>query len=839
MTASNRRDAYAGILLGGWLGRLHYNLAHQVDDPYNMKVGELADFWQVLRSEVTGDVLPEANSRVIVAELEPLVRISPLAIEFGPEPWLNEIGRTHWSPLMDLAATIYGRCLEELLIHPGLTEYISAKVFEGLEKFPDHRKYKGSPESVALVKVISMIPAILKMRALKFSDVMDKILAVKSIDPSQMEYALMILGSVFGGLVGAKDLDQEKILAYNKIPLERLLDSLGVTPELDNPHEDLAWAGTQDLIRGRHVVSDIQHAAEEEDWLASLSQPRPRKELVLRPNQIAWAKSVLKILKKNPLYLDTSVMGRGKTYILIWVAIYLGLPIMVFGPVSSIAVWRRVAAEFGVKIIYGGSYASARGSKTYEPTHKYLTRRDYVEDVDGALMDMIEFKVTKKYLEIVKEGVILVLDEIQDLKNRSAQRQAAQELVRPISLMRSKSRAAFLTGTPFDKVEHAYNLLRTAGYIWNDIPYRALEGGGVELLGLQELIDRANQIDPDATKRILEMTPRYMYGHPARFRTVRDFYPDNPLELVRMGYDYEDDPAYQAVFNIYEFLIRPLIGGYIPKPEGMEQFKDIKNGLYNMSPADEARIREALDTYERQRVAQGRRATRGIPVVKLLEAIEYAKTRTWIRQARKTLESNPKAKVIISLNYDKALIPIAAELADYEPLILTGKTSQINRNLYERKFQTDPKARLIIMRTKVGGVSISLHDLIGDSPRYMFISPSPNLLPDYQATGRIIRDGMKSTATVRMVYGKQTGKQEAFILSYIIKKSNVFKRTLDPQQLEEIILPQDYQLDIEPGGDPVVDGGVDVPRLDLGEIIDEYGYASEVPNHPDVEDLEW
>jgi hypothetical protein len=92
---------------------------------------------------------------------------------------------------------------------------------------------------------------------------------------------------------------------------------------------------------------------------------------------------------------------------------------------------------------------------------------------------------------------------------------------------------------------------------------------------------------------------------------------------------------------------------------------------------------------------------------------------------------------------------------------------------------------------KVGSVSFNLHDTVGDSQRFMFISPTYEIMLLHEATGRIFRHGSKSKGVVRFVFCK-TEKRADLILDSLLTKTKILKDLLTQQVKDGIKFPGEY-----------------------------------------------
>lgn len=492
----------------------------------------------------------------------------------------------------------------------------------------------------------------------------------------------------------------------------------------------------------------------------------PTQKIELLSSQLEWSKKSKEILTRNHGYIDTSPMGAGKTVLTIHNALYYGFKLFIVCPVTLIPGWRKEAEKYGVEIVDIVSYQSLRSVKDRQPKHGYLARHDY--ELGNKKMTM--FGATQKYLNVVNDRTLVVFDEIQNIKNNSAQFKACTALLDPIIRTNDcTSRYALLSATPFDKEKLAVNLLKLIGYIRSQKLYY-VDNASRELIleGLGELIESCTFIDKEETEAVLA---------------------EIPIKKKNMD---------TLCFTLYSRVIRRSICGSMPKPDNIVGKFDVKNGFYPIVPenatvlAEEIKeLAESIKYNENTGTADMSGADLG-RWKKALVKIELAKTYDMCVQAHKILSSNLKAKCIICVNYHGSNNEAQHYLRDFHPLVLTGNVKPQKRPSIVDDFNNNPNRRLLIMNPDVGGVGISLHDTTGEYPRYMFISPSYKLIETAQAASRIHRYGTMSDATVRMFYGNKDGLTETKILSAMADKTAVVKGVIDDVSRNEIILPGDY-----------------------------------------------
>ncbi|CAH6418237.1 Hypothetical protein HVR_LOCUS105 [uncultured virus] len=495
------------------------------------------------------------------------------------------------------------------------------------------------------------------------------------------------------------------------------------------------------------------------------------KDLTLMPWQVNWAQRAHNILLRNHGYIDTSRMRSGKTYVNLWLAKQFGFRLLIVCPVIAIDVWRRTAAEYGVEVIDVISYQSLRSQKGHQPKHGYLDRHDNV--TEGGI-HQIHFTATRAYTNLVNQGIMVICDEIQNIKNNSAQYKACNALIRPIITAGGRSRFGLLSGTPFDKEEHAVNLLKLIGYIRAHRLYNYIrETKELVLEGIQELIDACRFIDNNETERVLAEIP-----------------------LVRGKMNH-------LCYSLYTRVVKESISGAMAAPTDITGTFDVKNGFYNMTAGRGEELRAAIDELaaavrfnERTGTAEIRADNIGAVTTALVH-IENAKGDDFARVATEILMQDKRNKVIISVNYTSTIEGIRNLMLFFNPLILNGQVPAQKRAPIVRAFNENPDARLLIMNTSVGGVGISLYAPGQGSPRFMLMSPSYKLLEVTQAAARVYGPGMDTDAVVRMFYGKGNGGLETNILTAMARKTQVLKGTLDDIVKRDLILPGDYRAEEE------------------------------------------
>ena len=144
-------------------------------------------------------------------------------------------------------------------------------------------------------------------------------------------------------------------------------------------------------------------------------------------------------------------------------------------------------------------------------------------------------------------------------------------------------------------------------------------------------------------------------------------------------------------------------------------------------------------------------------IVTARRIIELQKVPTFASLARKALDR--RRSVIIFVEYHGTSQALMKKLKKYDPRIITGDVPITERDSITRGFR-EGKFDLLIMHIGVGGVGISLHDIVGGKPRSVIISPTWGGITLVQALGRADRLCKKSDVEQTIVYAKSAVEGE-------------------------------------------------------------------------------
>lgn len=517
----------------------------------------------------------------------------------------------------------------------------------------------------------------------------------------------------------------------------------------------------------------------------------------IQPNQVQHYYKVLDILKRFYFYIDGSETGTGKTYIASAVAVTLGLPCIVICPKGARNTWRQVFLNHGITTYHITkhlgiiTYETLRSRKGKQPKHGLLVRDD-----SGSHP---KFYPTELWSNIIRNNVFLIFDEAQKLKNDSDQHKASSALIQQFYTLTSgiygtvtttpapqiKSRFALLSASLVDKPIQVINLLEMVGFI---------QYGGT--LGVQDILNKASQIDPIATNQFIASTP--------------------------LGSGAQGVIEYS--YKLFVQVIRPAVMSTITKAP-TTAIKDVRNGYYELTPQDQVLYNQAIGSLIKALKLRSRRGqlhealklivdpddpSRAVIQTELKETkgkdlgeittslilIQRAKMNAMIRVARQILSlkftyqgSVITPKLILFADYYQVIDYLLQNLREYNPVELTGRISEDQRNANIAAFQQpNDQTRLLIGNPVVGGLSVNLHDTTGLFPRFMFVMPGHRVNELVQASGRIFRFKTKGVAIVRFFYGK-SNMRESSVLDIMARKGE----TLEEVHAEQgVVFPNDY-----------------------------------------------
>lgn len=536
--------------------------------------------------------------------------------------------------------------------------------------------------------------------------------------------------------------------------------------------------------------------------MSELDSPPPPSPVDLLPHQVNHVMHMVTKLQHNMFCSDFSPLGSGKTYTTTAIADRLGLPhVVVVCPVSVKTKWDHMRERHGLRLKSLLGYCEMRSTRNRQPKHGYLNRRDYTVSIRvgerGEVLEdvnKVEFTSTDAWKHMVHEGVLLVFDEYQNLKNVTGQFASARALVHTLEQefsgagrhpSQQRSRTLLLSGSPFDKHEQITGFLRLVHVMkHDDLGAFDLSCMQTKWTGLQDVLSFCERIDARETARV-----------------------EPQCDLKRYAY-----LLYQMVIKPHTALAMP-----VPPCNGCEVNK--YNAYYEVRNEDEVKsLEEGVGMLERacgfNKVdhsldyhSAGGSALHSIHMVtRALYKIETSKLGTFSRIARNELESDPCVKVVIALNYTSSIDDLRQRLSEYSPLVLNGALNATKRGRVIANFQkSSSEHRVLLGNVAVCSTGIDLDDVQGGYPRFVLVSPNYNTISLFQLAQRFLRANTRSDSRVHYLFGKQF--HEASVLRALTRKSRIMQDTthLESRVMDDIIrrsqgmyYPGDYPTWTEP-----------------------------------------
>jgi len=483
----------------------------------------------------------------------------------------------------------------------------------------------------------------------------------------------------------------------------------------------------------------------------------------LKSHQKEHFANILNIISKKHLFIDTSVMGAGKTYTTVMAAKKMKMDIGVICPKGIIMNnWKTVCNLVGVKLHFVINYDNLR-SKNCE-----ILEPITVENGEPY------FRPKEKIIELFKKPFMLVFDEFHRIKNKSQRSLACSVLTRSALKAGTYTRIAMLSASPYDKVDHIINLMYTMGFMTHK---------------------KLSQYNPTTKTLELKAIAEAIYFGKIYNREITE-------TLIANTESYKGTYGREFIHQLFIRVFKPELVSSMPPPN-IDTELDIKNGYYKCdTKKQEELVLKAVESLStatswRKETDSIARQDNFVEIYKALASLEEAKLPLFVRKAREVLEESGYSKVVIFVNYLGNLEYLKHELEEYGVVDIQGKLTTDQRVANQERFQEpNTNVRVMIGTTATGGVGINLHDTDGRFPRTMLIVPNFSIIDLHQATGRIYRVGTKSNATVRFIYA-DVASQETRILNALAKKSQILKEMLDTQVDAGVKFPSDYGTEVE------------------------------------------
>ena len=513
-------------------------------------------------------------------------------------------------------------------------------------------------------------------------------------------------------------------------------------------------------------------------------------KIILKDHQIDHYNKLCKILDNYPVVCDFSIMGSGKSFTSSYISINKNYKhVIVIGPVSIKPDWEKKRDIYGVPLFKFISYCSLRSIKgKMKINHGLLNRIDSTRKMKkngtDIIVDVVDYVPTQLYKQLVSEGLLLIIDEIQSVKNINDQFKACKTLMSEIIgdydylspfPSENKSRIMLLSGTPFDKelqIPHFFRL--TSIMKCDELSQYNIQTYNNIWTGFNDIYNFSLKLNEKTTREIFNLpkdTGNNKILLPACYKMFQDIIKHEISHSMKFFIVDSKTEKRNAFYSIKNEEDRKLLEIGVKNLKCACFFNERNTNLIRIDGSDSLR-----------------------QIQTALVQIETSKINTMARITDEYFTSYPTCKIVICVNYTKTIIDLEKLLIKYNPIIINGSVNINTRGKLIENFQLpNLQSRLIICNTAVTSTGINLDDQHGGFPRICLVSPNYNTIQLCQVSDRFRRSLTKSDSKVHFLYGKNCC--ELRVLDALAKKSKVIKNTVTEQV--DIVFPCDYESFIE------------------------------------------
>jgi hypothetical protein len=534
------------------------------------------------------------------------------------------------------------------------------------------------------------------------------------------------------------------------------------------------------------------------------------KPITLLEYQRGHAANLNAILNTCHFAMDLSMLGSGKTFTAMDIYKKRGYTHgIIIAPASVIGKWEKLVMEYGLVGVCVMSFNMIGGTKTgsNSKASQYIRRGGQVLIGPGD-DNIITHTATPRLKQYIKKGMMIIIDEIQNIKNKgTAKTSACKELVNLVQKEyaatngETKSRVLLISGSPIDNYMQVEQFFKTVGVL-KSTQFERFDIGQYS----RDRRDFRNQTD--ITQQFHSDAENIETGILEIRQFCRQFDSNTTNEIQRSFTNKRFSLPIHECYEYFIQIVKPYISSYMTVV-GNEHTVFKYNGQYKLwyNTARDNEYKSRMDKLMIRGVQKVESALHRSPeddhmtalqVLQVLQRglnmIETAKIPLMVQLIRDAARKNPKCKIVMACNFTRTIKDIVDELTEFGNIcVLDGSVPSNKRQDILEAFQAPSVShRILIGNTKVLSTGIDLDDKHGDYPRICFVSPSYHTIDLYQLSYRFLRStDTKSDSEMYLVYAKQSPEQH--LIKALTKKGNIMKTiTLEQAKQSNIVFPCDY-----------------------------------------------
>lgn len=410
--------------------------------------------------------------------------------------------------------------------------------------------------------------------------------------------------------------------------------------------------------------------------------------------------------------------------------------------------WVPTSEFFSFSCLKTIGYEKLRGTFTRGCNNEFVTR-------DGD-----DFAVTTAFQKFLNEGIFIIVDEYQRLKNvETAQARAMHAIVR--AAKGTPSKVLFLSATPFCHRQEVESTLRLAGIL--TVPQ------------VIEYVDTLGRYKQDGIDEVREFCSEI----------------DHKLTVKHCPAVVTKKNVTEVLYNLFIKIVHPYLVSMMPKLKIAVKITS-RYEFVKMNEKNTRTLVQAAETLRKKlAMCKAQNNTTGMYEALNTHAItsERTKLEDYVEKIRQRLHDDPNGKVLAPFRLHDTIHRAHELLSEEFPnqvAILNGETKSEERVRIIREYQEgNLRLRCILFHPTVGGVGISLDDRFGTFRRYIVALPTHYIIDEIQYLCRPYR--ITSKSDVEAVFLLSAGVEyELQLIHSACEKLEVLSDLTDPEYLEMI-----------------------------------------------------